>query len=306
MGLNSTQGVKKSSLTEKATTIVVSVIMITYNHEDFIEEAIRSVLMQVCDFEIELLIANDASYDNTDKVVQKILTENSGKRINYIIRDRNIGKTGNFIDALKKSKGKYIALCEGDDYWTDSSKLQKQVDFLEANTNYSMVCHDALVLNLNNTSKQFYLPAMQQQIFSTKFTLRNRHFCATASIVFRKDNLLPYANLQVIPFAGDHLMVQLLSLSGLLFRMRESMSVYRKHRGGVSQIAKPFGIQTLTNKIEALKYFNRVSNYQFSRNVFVEILILKNNISILKTKSSFKLYFLKNSNRLLARINREI
>lgn len=307
MGSNNTQNVKYSSLTEKDKPILVSVIMITYNHEDYIGEAIRSVLMQECNFDVELLIANDASYDRTDTAIQKIVMENSGKyHINYIGRKTNIGKTLNFIDALKQSKGKYIALCEGDDYWTDAFKLQKQVDFLEANTNYSMVCHDALVINSDNTRKQFYLPGMEQQTFSTKFTLRNRHFCATASMVFRRDALLPYTDLQVIPFAGDHLMVQLLSLKGLLYRMSESMCVYRKHPGGVSQIGKPFRAQAFINKIETLKYFNKISEYQFRRNVFIEILVLKNTIRILKTKSSFRLFLLKTLNRLLTRINREI
>ena len=115
----------------------VSVCMITYGHEKFIEEAINGVLMQECDFVVELIIANDCSPDKTDAVIQNILCNHPrASWIKYIKHDKNLGMMPNFIFAMQECKGKYIALCEGDDYWTDPSKLQKQVDFLEANSDY--------------------------------------------------------------------------------------------------------------------------------------------------------------------------
>ena len=105
----------------------VSVVMITYGHEKFIREAIEGVLMQECDFEVELILANDCSPDQTDSVIQDIIKNHpKGCWIKYIRQENNIGMMPNFIFALKQCKGKYIALCEGDDYWTDPLKLQKQ------------------------------------------------------------------------------------------------------------------------------------------------------------------------------------
>ena len=126
---------------------MVSVVMITYGHENYIEEAINSVLRQECDFELELIIANDKSPDNTDDVVQRILRNHpKASSIRYILREKNWGIVPNFIDALKQGRGRYIALCEADDYWTDRSKLNKQVCFLEAHLDHSMICHNARII----------------------------------------------------------------------------------------------------------------------------------------------------------------
>ena len=121
-------------------TPTVSVVMITYNHEAYIQQAIEGVLMQECDFKVELIIADDNSPDNTEVVVKKILSEHSkASWIKYTKHNANKGMNSNFIWATKQCKGKYIAICEGDDYWTDSNKLQKQVDFLEKNKDYGLV-----------------------------------------------------------------------------------------------------------------------------------------------------------------------
>lgn len=120
---------------------VVSVIMITYGHENFIEEAIKGVFIQQTTFPVQLIIADDCSPDNTGKVVYK-LSNKAPKHITvaYTKHVINKGAAANFIWALEQATGKYIALCEGDDYWTDPLKLQKQVDFLEENEAYGLVC----------------------------------------------------------------------------------------------------------------------------------------------------------------------
>jgi glycosyltransferase involved in cell wall biosynthesis len=118
----------------------VSVCMISYNHENFIEEAINSVLMQECDFEVELIIANDNSPDATNEVIEKIIKNNENDSwIKYFKNEKNIGMMPNFLYALQKCKGKYIAICEGDDYWTDPLKLKKQVDAMEADSDIGLV-----------------------------------------------------------------------------------------------------------------------------------------------------------------------
>jgi glycosyltransferase involved in cell wall biosynthesis len=130
----------------------VSVCMITYGHEKYIRDAIEGVLMQECDFEVELILANDCSPDSTDKVIQDILENHPRKSwIKYFKHEKNLGMMPNFIFAMQECQGKYIALCEGDDYWTDPLKLQKQVDFLEANPDYVVCYHDCAVIDgLNN------------------------------------------------------------------------------------------------------------------------------------------------------------
>lgn len=116
-----------------------SICMITYNHEKYIKEAIEGVLMQKTNFSIELIIGEDFSSDNTRKICEEF-EQLYPDKINLLPTEKNYGMMPNFIRTLNACTGKYIAFCEGDDYWTDPLKLQKQVDFLEANNEYGMIC----------------------------------------------------------------------------------------------------------------------------------------------------------------------
>jgi glycosyltransferase involved in cell wall biosynthesis len=118
----------------------VSVCVITYNQEKFIEETLNGVLFQKSDFKIELIISNDCSTDNTNNVINDVIKKYQGEiNIRYFNHETNIGMMKNFIFSLEQCNGKYIALCDGDDYWIDENKLQKQVDFLENNPEFSLV-----------------------------------------------------------------------------------------------------------------------------------------------------------------------
>lgn len=118
--------------------------MITYSHAAYIKDAIEGVLSQVTDFNFELIISNDFSKDATDAIVNEYLENHpKGRMIRYTFHQSNIGAMANLIFALQQCKGKYIAMCEGDDYWTDPLKLQKQVDLLNTHNDYGLVHHDA-------------------------------------------------------------------------------------------------------------------------------------------------------------------
>ena len=121
---------------------MVSVVMTTYNHEKLIIQAVKGVLFQKCDFEFELIIANDKSPDNTDSIIKDYLRSTnipSNVNVHYTEHSQNKGMMLNIIWAVKQIRGKYIAVCEGDDYWIDPFKLQKQVDFLEQNHEFGLV-----------------------------------------------------------------------------------------------------------------------------------------------------------------------
>jgi glycosyltransferase involved in cell wall biosynthesis len=115
---------------------MVSVLMMTYNHAPYIKRAIEGVLMQETNFEVELIVADDASPDDTEQIVHQLL-ENHPKRhwIKYTRHAINIGMAANGKWAREQCQGTYYAYCEGDDYWIDPMKLQQQVDFMEANPN---------------------------------------------------------------------------------------------------------------------------------------------------------------------------
>lgn len=118
--------------------ISVSVCMITFNHEDYIRHAIEGVLMQKCDSDFELVIGEDCSGDNTRSICSEYASKFPG-RVRLLTSDRNLGMVRNFSRTVRACSGKYVAFCEGDDYWTDQFKIQKQFDFLEHNPDYGMV-----------------------------------------------------------------------------------------------------------------------------------------------------------------------
>lgn len=172
---------------------VVSVVMITYGHQNFIEEAIEGVLMQKTTFDYELIISNDSSPDNTDCLVNEILKNNpKSSLINYISHEKNLGMIANFISTLKIARGKYIAICEGDDYWIDPLKLQKQVDFLEENPDFGLV-HTSNKVFIQKT-QEFALQSREvsdvENIFE-RMLFDSNPIC-TLTACFRKNILFEY------------------------------------------------------------------------------------------------------------------
>lgn len=120
---------------------LVSICCITYNHKHFIEEALDSFLMQETNFAFEIVLDDDASLDNTQEIIKKYI-DKFPHIISAKLSDTNIGASNNFRKNLERARGKYIALCEGDDYWIDSDKLQVQYDGLESNPSCIFSGHD--------------------------------------------------------------------------------------------------------------------------------------------------------------------
>jgi len=116
---------------------LLSVCLITYNHADYIRDAIEGVLMQQASFPWELIIADDCSTDGTRNIVEEYANRYP-RLIRLILQKTNVGAARNWMDLITGVTSKYLAYCEGDDYWTDPRKLQKQVDFLEGNPDYGL------------------------------------------------------------------------------------------------------------------------------------------------------------------------
>lgn len=213
-------------------TPLVSVVMITYNHEKFIEEAIIGVLKQVCDFSIELIVADDCSNDQTQQIVTEIIQNHPNKDIiRYTRHDINKGMNPNFIWATEQAKGKYIALCEGDDYWTDPHKLQKQFDYMESHPSCSFCFHKVKELGSGSLHEDKLNIEFNEQ-FHLKEIL-NKNYAHTPSILFRADQLT-IPNFFYTAMPGDHtLQCILLRNGGYAFYMDDAMAVYRKHDDGI-------------------------------------------------------------------------
>jgi glycosyltransferase involved in cell wall biosynthesis len=229
--------------------LMVSVDMITYKHESFIKQAIEGVLMQKTNFEYDLIIADDCSPDNTEEIVRNIIaTHPKGHFIKYFRHEKNIGMQPNGMFAVKQCKGKYIALCEGDDYWTDSNKLQKQVDFLENNSAFSLVGHFAV--NSNNKM----IGVFDKEDFSFEDIYFRNLSIPTASIVFRNNIEIPKWVKKV--YGGDRALIFLCAKSGNLKVLPFVGSYYRIHSGGMEQQYKDDLKKSIRNINEHIVYYN--------------------------------------------------
>lgn len=172
----------------------VSVVTITYGHEKYITETLDGVLMQQYKGPVEFIIANDNSPDATDEVVKKYFLENpapSNFEIKYTKHETNKGMMPNFIWALEQATGKYIALCEGDDYWTDPLKLQKQTGILEKNANVGLIFTNIHICDRirNEWTYNFYKNINMEKILIFENHLKNKGYLAPLTWVIRK-NLL--------------------------------------------------------------------------------------------------------------------
>jgi len=210
--------------------ITVSVIMITYAHEKYIQQAINGVLMQNVNFHVELIIADDCSKDDTESIVSSYSNHPNFNWIKYTKHRINKGMMPNFIWSLKQAKGKYIALCEGDDYWIDQFKLQKQVDFLENNSKYVCCITESIVGD--NINQSLFTNISTYSDISSEQILVESNF-ATNTIVFINNIINSSLNLFIESPLGDTLALYLLSLHGRIKFIPVSTGFYRKHIGGV-------------------------------------------------------------------------
>ncbi len=135
-------------MAEKCVRPKVSVIVLTYNHEKFISRAIEGILCQKVNFDIEILISDDCSTDRTPEIINKYKIR-YGNIISVFHNEKNLGVAENSYKMILEASGEYIATCEGDDYWTDPEKLQKQVDLLDAHPEYSGCSHKVTLVDEN-------------------------------------------------------------------------------------------------------------------------------------------------------------
>ena len=208
-------------------SIKVSVAFITYNHEPFIRQALESVLMQKTDFPFEIVIGEDCSTDGTREIVKEY-KEKYPDKIKIITSGSNVGPMPNVVRTYKACKGKYIAILEGDDYWTDPEKLQKQVDLMEANPEYSMCFTDRSVVDRQGKLlKKNTVPEKMKRTLESKDIIGN-YTPPTQTVLFRraclKENILE-GLLKV--FNGDTFLFAILASKGKLICMSEVTAAYR-------------------------------------------------------------------------------
>jgi len=232
---------------------IVSIICTTYNQAQYIRQALEGFVTQKTDFYYEAIVADDSSKDETRQIIQEF-TDEYPDIIKPIFRPKNIGSMPNFIDALKQARGKYIAICEGDDFWTDRLKLQRQVDFLDENKDHALVFHSVRVFFENNESSVSIFPNRRSRF--TIDELIKENFIQTNSVMYRKQD---YSKMREDIMPGDWYLHLYHAQFGKIGFIDKTMSAYRRHAGGVwwdtASIWRKYGESHLALYEEVLRMY---------------------------------------------------
>ena len=228
---------------KSATEITLSICCITYNHEKFIAQCLDSFLMQETNFRYEIIVGEDCSTDDTRNIVESNRQKHPDK-FKVITDVKNVGAQNNLIRVLTAARGKYIALCDGDDFWIDRQKIQKQVDFLENNLSYTMCC--AYTRVINNSGKVVY---QAEKLVPREYSYNDlmagkREETRISSAVMRNSSVIGkmFKTDWYLKSYGTDVFIRLYltaNTGGKIFVLPEIMNCYRHHTGGIYSMADP-------------------------------------------------------------------
>ena len=273
---------------------LVTVSITTFNLEKYIRQTIESCLNQETDFEYNIVISDDGSTDSTTSIIESFINKYPNK-INLIKSD-HIGKMPNFIRSLKAANGKYIALCDGDDYWTDSLKLQKQVDFLEKNLDFSACYTNSLVLD-EVTGDQKIAKNRLWDVATTHELLDHNDFNPdgiamspghTSTFMFRNFLIDKYPEWMYGDIMTDFPLYMIVSTFGKAKFLNEITSVYRHHPQGISTLNYSFE-KNNKMRIHVLKCVNEYLEFKYRKKI--NYIISRHYVKLFKYYLSKKKYF---------------
>lgn len=271
---------------------LVSVCLITYNQENYIQKAIKSIFDQEVGFPIEVIISNDCSSDNTHQKIEEIIKDaTNGFVVRYYNHKDNLGMMRNFSFAINECKGKYIAYFEGDDYWDYPKKLQTQVDFLEQNPDFAICCHNVRFLENEKFINEIYLDKINIKDIFTLEDLAKHNIVPTLTAVFRNtSDKLPSWILES-PI-GDLPMFMMVAKHGKIKYINEKWAVYRSNIGEWSKMGNQKNLNMIKQYDLLTEEFNDnikvKKNLHFARNKYIKEYLKKEKLSLLKlSKNSF-------------------
>lgn len=250
------------------TSPVVSVWMIAYNHGQYLAQAIESVLAQQTSFPFDIVIGEDCSPDNSREICLAYQTKYPDK-IKLLLPEKNIGLHRNVVNTMLACTGKYIALCEGDDYWSDPHKLQKQFDFLEANPDYVMCAHD--VYDYVQDTGEFLQPSHQHpDTFGVDYIIAQDWFMRTNTLFFRNGFAEGWASFPEFFFKAystDYILQCIIARHGKVHWDAAIMAVYRRHAGGITNVNTELQIKRVKMEMDVLNNINSMCEGRYKTQV---------------------------------------
>lgn len=238
--------------------LMISVAIVTYNHEQYIAQALDSVISQNFSWPYEIIVGDDCSTDRTREILNMYVEKYNF--IHVLPREQNMGVTRNFFDVLQHCSGQYIALLDGDDYWTDPDKLRKQVQYLTDHKNCAGVAHEYSMKD-NVTGKDEY-----HRYKSGKYVISDLRWGRlpgqTSTLCFRnflKDTIDNYNIIwQASDIIGDRTLILLILLHGYIYCFDSNMSVYRLNSSATSWSQH---YKKSNNTLKSMQYYIKLEQY---------------------------------------------
>ncbi len=274
-------------------TILVSIICNTYNHEDYIADALDSFLMQRTNFDFEVLVHDDASTDRTAEIIREY-EKKYPEIIKAVYRTENLYSRNLPNGQIERARGKFIAICEGDDYWIDPDKLQKQVDLLEKHPNCDVCAHAAYVVNADTKNRIGNIsPRNNSGIIEVQDVIEGGGgFVATNSLVVRKnfyDESPEFRQFNQI----DYSLQIASSLRGGMLYLPDYMSAYRymaKSSWTSRMRTDPTKYCiTMDNIVSMLQKLEQETDGKYGKSI--EIMIRKYTVDKLEVQENYKEIF---------------
>lgn len=274
----------------------VSVFVMVYNHEKYLEECLDGILMQQCNFSFNIIVGEDCSTDNSRELLLSYRNKYPGK-FKLLLHEKNIGAVENQNAVFAACTGKYIALCEGDDYWTDPLKLQKQVDLLEKNIDCSMCV--ALHSQLSSTGLAQAKRNEGENGLKLNFPATTGRYFHTTTYLIRTTALQIILKKYSDLIIGDTALRYLLSAEGPFVLLNDYVSVYRITGTGIwtslTEYDKALAHYEIYSKFRK-KHIKSRTSYYLEKEIFYlnSVLTLKKEANIYYKKEYYKLIFLRN------------
>lgn len=273
---------------------MVSICCVTYNQKQYITKAVDSFLMQETRYKYEIIIQDDASTDGTQQILMEYKNKYSDKiRLNLHTENEYSKGVPTLCKVMQQAKGKYIAICEGDDYWTDSSKLERQINYMEEHPKCSFLCTASEYINDDGD----YLGKYEELKISKKFTvvdlLQHGYCFPTASYFFPSKYIEKVPEFYFLSNPIDDMPLQLLcTYYSYGYYLNEITCAYRQNSVGswnqtVKQIASK-RVESHNNMIKMYKEFNLWTDKKFEDSIKIAIIIEEFNI-IMATQDYVKL-----------------
>lgn len=251
---------------------MVSIFCLVYNHEPFIEQTLDGFLMQQCNFSTLIVLGEDCSTDGSRKIITDYAAQYPGK-FKLLLHDTNVGALQNQQLVFEHCEGKYIAICEGDDYWTDPLKLQKQVDFLEENPDFSVSFTNTSIVNeRSEVISEKSIHKLEKSIFTHSDM---PIFAPTLTRVLRN---VYRDKIAIKDLNADTMVLVWASKFGKMKYLDEVTSAYRKHQGGVWSLASELNKKKMfiKSRLNCLKIVEPILYIKFYKSIYIQLLNLKN------------------------------